>query len=95
MRRKIGSASPARINAAIRLRRRVAGLANQANVECCPGLANGRNIQPGRRPTLTIVEAGLKVVDDFPQAIPVAQRELDVIETYLGAVLDDVLGAPD
>jgi hypothetical protein len=29
------------------------------------------------------------------QAIPVAQRELDVIETYLGALLDDALGEPE
>jgi hypothetical protein len=34
---------------------------------------------------------GAEVVDDFPQAIPVASRELDVIETYLSALLDDVL----
>jgi hypothetical protein len=34
---------------------------------------------------------GAEVVDDFPQAIPVAPRELEVIETYLGALLDDVL----
>jgi hypothetical protein len=32
------------------------------------------------------------VVDDFPQPIPVSSRELDVIETYLGALLDDALG---
>jgi len=35
---------------------------------------------------------GPDVVDDLPQVIPVAQRELDVIETYLGALLDDALG---
>jgi len=34
---------------------------------------------------------GRQVVDDFREAIPVSQRELDVIETYLGAVLDDML----
>ena len=39
--------------------------------------------------------AGLEVVDDLSQAIPVAQRELDVIETYLGALLDDALGEPE
>ena len=31
------------------------------------------------------------VVDDFREVIAVSQRELDVIETYLGAVLDDML----
>jgi hypothetical protein len=35
---------------------------------------------------------GLDVVDDFPPVIPVAQRELEVIETYLSALLDDALG---
>jgi len=32
------------------------------------------------------------VLDNFPQTMPVAQRELDVIETYLGELLDDALG---
>jgi len=35
---------------------------------------------------------GLDVVADFPQSLPVGQRELDVIETYLSALLDDALG---
>jgi hypothetical protein len=35
---------------------------------------------------------GPDVVDDFPTAIPVARRELEVIETYLGALLDDAFG---
>ena len=32
-----------------------------------------------------------QVVDNFPKVIPVVQRELDVIETYLGKLLDDML----
>ena len=32
-----------------------------------------------------------EVVDDFPEIVPVTQRELDVIETYLGSLLDDLL----
>jgi len=32
-----------------------------------------------------------QVVDDFPEAVPVTQGELDVIETYLGSLLDDML----
>jgi hypothetical protein len=35
------------------------------------------------------------VVDDFPALIPVVQRELDIIETYLGVLLDDVLSGAD
>lgn len=34
---------------------------------------------------------GLEVVDDYPEVVPVTQRELDVIETYLGSLLDDLL----
>jgi hypothetical protein len=34
----------------------------------------------------------LAVVDDLPRRVPVSQRELDVIETYLGDLLDDALG---
>ena len=32
-----------------------------------------------------------QVIDDFPIAVPVTQRELDVLETYLGSLLDDML----
>ena len=45
---------------------------------------------PCRAPTL--VAAGPDVVDDFPTAMPVTRGELEVIETYLGALLDDALG---
>jgi hypothetical protein len=37
-------------------------------------------------------QTGLCIVDDFPQGIPVSGRELDVIETYLGDLLDEALG---
>jgi hypothetical protein len=93
MRRKIGSASPARINTEMPCRGE--RLADQATVECFPGLAGGRDTWSGQPATVTIVEPGLEVVDDLSQAIPVAQRELDVIETYLGALLDDALGEPE
>ena len=33
------------------------------------------------------------LVDDLPDAVPVSAQELDVIETYLGAVLNEFLGA--
>jgi hypothetical protein len=32
------------------------------------------------------------VLDNFPNAIPVGGKELDVIETYLGALLDELMG---
>jgi hypothetical protein len=37
-------------------------------------------------------ETTLQVLDDFPQAVQVLERELNVIETYLGALLDQMLG---
>jgi hypothetical protein len=40
---------------------------------------------------VTFAKAEQDVVDDFPQTIPVTPRELDVIETYLGQLLDSVL----
>lgn len=95
MRRKTGLASGARINADIRRGRHIAGLAKRADIERRPRLPDGRNAQTRRLPRGTNVEPGPKVVDDFFQAIPVAQRELDVIETYLGALLDDALGEPE
>jgi hypothetical protein len=33
----------------------------------------------------------LQIIDNFPAVVPVTQRELDVIETYLGSLLDDML----
>jgi hypothetical protein len=45
----------------------------------------------GRRRS-TLVAAGPDVVDDFPTAMPVTRGELEVIETYLGALLDEALG---
>jgi hypothetical protein len=32
-----------------------------------------------------------EVVNNFPEVVPVTQSELDVIETYLGSLLDDML----
>jgi hypothetical protein len=37
----------------------------------------------------------LQVLDNLPHLIPVAEGELDVIESYLGALLDVVLGRPE
>jgi hypothetical protein len=86
MRRKPDSCSGARTDPGTRRRQNVVGLIRQAGVQprrrrkC----ERGRPIRPG-----AVALAGPDVVDDFPQAIPVVQRELDVIETYLGALLDD------
>ena len=31
-----------------------------------------------------------RVIDNFPDLIPATEREIEVIETYLGALLDEV-----
>jgi hypothetical protein len=54
---------------------------------------NSELARPIRRDAVTW--AGPVVVDDFPQEIPITRRELDVIETYLGALLDDALRVPE
>jgi hypothetical protein len=35
------------------------------------------------------------LTDDFPEAVPVLERELDAIETYLGALIDEMLQSKD
>src|SRR5205823_3098345 len=67
-----------------------------------PSLPSGPNAQRRRNSELArpirrdaVTWAGPVVVDDLPQEIPITRRELDVIETYLGALLDEALGAPE
>jgi hypothetical protein len=35
------------------------------------------------------------VVDDLPALVPVTQREIEVIETYLSALVDEALAGPE
>jgi hypothetical protein len=106
MRQKHGTPSGARTDApcpvdtGTRRRQHFAGVTGQAEARR-RRLAGGSNAQrprkSGRAPLIgrgatTFVDAGPHVVDDFPTAIPLTLRELDVIETYLGALLDDVFG---
>jgi hypothetical protein len=37
------------------------------------------------------VEPAVEVVDDLPSLVPVTQREVEVIETYLSALVDEAL----
>jgi hypothetical protein len=37
---------------------------------------------------------GLRVADDFGAIVPVGPRELEIIDTYLGALLDTLLRGP-
>jgi len=107
MRQKLDTPSTARIDTRCPARtgnRRRQGIADptgQADARRRSRLIGGPNAQRRRKSRLaplirrgapTFVEAGPDVVDDFPQNIPVAPRELDVIETHLGVLLDDALG---
>jgi hypothetical protein len=37
----------------------------------------------------------VRVIDDWPDVVPVARQELDVIETHLRAVLDRLFGTTE
>jgi hypothetical protein len=77
---------------------RTAGPTRQAQTQRLPGSSNAqrrRNSELARHRREAVTCAGPVVVDDFPQEIPITRGELDVIETYLGALLDDALGVPE
>lgn len=38
--------------------------------------------------------AGWRVTDDWPQRVPVTEREVDVFEACFGDILDELFGAP-
>ena len=92
----------ARIDAAVRPRPDGTRPTRQAQVQRRPRLHDGPNARRRLKSELTrpirrgvVAWACPDVVDDFPQEIPITQRELDVIETYLGALLEDALGNPE
>src|SRR5262245_3293878 len=98
-RKSLSGARIARIDAGVRPHQ--AGPTRQARTQRRPRLTDGPNARRRRHSELArpirrdaVTWAGPVVVDDFPQEIPITQRELDVIETYLGALLDEALGVP-
>jgi hypothetical protein len=38
--------------------------------------------------------ADWRVVDDWPQRVPVTEREVTVFEAWFGDILDDLFGSP-
>lgn len=56
-------------------------------------LDRGRSARPAGPQATSIT--GPEVTDDFPEFAAVLDRELDAIEAYLGACLDEVLGGMD
>jgi hypothetical protein len=49
--------------------------------------------RPIRPEAVALADQG--VIDDLPAAIPVSQCKLEVIETYVGDLLDGALGRPE
>jgi len=103
MRQKLDTSSAARIDprCPVDTGNRVADPTGQAYARRRPrsiaGLSGQRRRKSRLKPLIRRrapppVEAGPDVIDDFPMAIPVTPRELDVIESYLGAFLCDALG---
>jgi hypothetical protein len=58
------------------------------------GTEEPRNAKQITLPAQDSPPLALHVIDDLPDVVPVSAGELDVIETYLGAALNDLLGRP-
>lgn len=52
-------------------------------------------LAPERRPGRPIKHdlSGWRVVDDWPEPVPVTEREVDVFEAWFGDILDDLFGS--
>jgi hypothetical protein len=87
MRRQIETRSGAQTKPSIRRHKSVAGTA-------VPAWTQIRRARKPKRivPIGQVALSGPGIFDDFPQVIPVSRRELEVIETYLGDLLDGALG---
>lgn len=57
-----------------------------------PSIPDG-SVRRRRSPRLVRSDAGIRftVTDTWPAAVPVTAREVEVIETHLGALLDELL----
>jgi len=53
-------------------------------------------VPPDRRPGRPVKHdlIGWRVIDDWPQSVPVTEREVDVFETWFGDILDELFGPP-
>lgn len=92
MRRKLDLHTGDRADPVTRRRHKVSGATGQAAVPA-RRWRNSDRARQIRPEAIALADPG--VVDDFPAAIPVSQRELEVIETYLGDLLDGALGRPE
>jgi hypothetical protein len=88
MRRRPDSFTEDRSDPVTRRRANVSGATRKVAVRARRG-RNSNRVGPIRSKAVALVDPG--VVDDFPAAIPVSKRELEVIETYLSDLLDRAL----
>ncbi len=51
-------------------------------------------LAPDRRPGRPVKHGliGWRVIDDWPQQVPVTECEVDVFETWFGDILDELFG---
>jgi hypothetical protein len=94
MKRKVASTGRVRTGAARRERQYAPGPTAQPR----PPARRGRKPRHALTAPQTLAPAqsalpqGLHVIDDLPEAVPVRAQELEVIETYLGTVLNELIG---
>jgi hypothetical protein len=53
---------------------------------------HGPNTRQVTAPTQSTLTLAPPVIDNFAEPLPVGAHELEVVETYLGALLKDLLG---
>jgi hypothetical protein len=62
-------------------------------------VARGHPVRPAQATSVAAStghrDGGLHVLDDLPAGLPVTHRELEVIETYLAALVDESFGSID
>jgi hypothetical protein len=100
MRRKPGSTAVVRIDPEYHRRRCVGGstlrsvLPQERSKADPPSSRKAPKSRLGHLvlPKVSTTAGGPQIVDDFFEIVPVTQRELDVIETYLSTLLDEMLG---
>jgi hypothetical protein len=56
------------------------------------GLRKGDGAENHVKPSAELHHENVSVIDNLTQDIPITNRELDVIETYLASLLDGILG---
>jgi hypothetical protein len=89
--RKLDGRYRDRSNPGIRRRQDVPRRPRRAQLHARRGRTSelARPIRPG-----PVKFAATEIFDNFSKTVPVAQRELDVIECYLSELLDEALGRP-